>query len=158
MAKAGRKTQPLALKVLNGRHEGVDSGGRPIQQYDAGFERGAPSMPTWLEGEAKNTWRRIVPKLTKMGILKPEDRDAMTAFCVAVANLKEATTIIKEEGMLVETGAGGVKPNPAIQVQNQAMQSIRSLASEFGLTPASESNVAIVGESTTNNVENNPFA
>lgn len=159
MAKTGRKTKPLALKVLNGRHEGVDSGGRPIAQYDAGFERGAPSMPSWLTGEARNTWRRLCPRLTKLGILKPEDRDAFAAYCIAVQNLKKATQLIEEEGLVTETAAGNPKTNPAVSLQAQAMNTIRQFASEFGLTPASESNVAVVGEAKKkDNDADNPFA
>ena len=53
-----------------------------------------------------------------------------------------AQECINEEGVLIETERGARKLNPAFTVLTQSQNTIRAFAHEFGLTPASESNVA----------------
>ena len=155
MGQRGPQKNPLGLRIVNGRGAGRDSGGRRIADDDAGFERGAPAVPKWLTGEALNTWRRIVPKLAKRGIIKPEDRDALAAYCLAVASMRQAQESIDEQGVLIATERGAQKLNPAFTILTQASNMIRAFAHEFGLTPASESNVA---RSDDGEQEDNPFA
>lgn len=156
MGLRGPQKNPLGLRVLNGRGEGRDSGGRRISDDDAGFERGAPVIPTWLQGEARNTWRRLVPKLAARKLIKPEDRDALAAYCLAVASMREAQESINEQGMLISTERGAQKLNPAFTVLVQSQNAIRAFAHEFGLTPASESNIVRGDED--GGQEGNPFA
>lgn len=103
MGLRGPQKTPLQLRVINGRGPDRDAGGRKISDDDAGFEHKAPTVPNWLCGEALNTWRRLVPKLAALGLLKPEDRDALVAYCTAVASLRSAQECINAEGVLIET-------------------------------------------------------
>lgn len=155
MGLRGPQRQPLQLRVINGRGPDRDAGGRKISEDDAGFEHKAPSVPAWLCGEALNTWRRIVPKLARLKLIKPEDRDVLVAYCTAVASMRAAQECINEEGVLIETERGARKLNPAFTVLTQSQNTIRAFAHEFGLTPASESNVAGKAEE---DEEFNPFA
>ena len=156
MGLRGPQKTPLQLRVINGRGPDRDAGGRKISDDDAGFEHKAPTVPSWLCGEALNTWRRLVPKLAALGLLKPEDRDALVAYCTAVASLRSAQECINAEGVLIETERGARKLNPAFTVLTQSQNTIRAFAHEFGLTPASESNVA--GKDEGKDEEYNPFA
>ncbi|MFY3807708.1 hypothetical protein ACOS9C_25865, partial [Escherichia coli] len=61
----GRTAQPAQLKLINGRSDGRDSGGRAVNPGPA-FRRIAPKPPTWLSTEAKAEWRRIVPGLQRL--------------------------------------------------------------------------------------------
>lgn len=155
MGLRGPQRQPLQLRVINGRGPDRDAGGRKISDDDAGFEHKAPQVPSWLCGEALNTWRRIVPKLARLKLIKPEDRDALVAYCTAVASMRSAQECINEEGVLIKTERGARKLNPAFTVLTQSQNTIRAFAHEFGLTPASESNVARKAEE---DEEFNPFA
>lgn len=155
MGLTGRPNNPLGLKVLNGRGNGRDSGGRPIKK-GPDFAREAPSMPSWLEGEARNTWKRTVPELARRGLLKRVDRDALVAYCVAVQTMRDAYRLIADEGLTIEQGTGSRKPHPAFQILAQSQNTIRAFAHEFGLTPASEANIVRGDED--GGQEGNPFA
>ena len=63
---------PPGLRVLSGTSPGRDSGGRLVAKAPA-FERCAPDPPDWLEGEALAEWRRVVPTLESLGLIKAED-------------------------------------------------------------------------------------
>ena len=118
-----RPTAPAALRLLNGRSEGRDSGGREVKPAPS-FRRIAPNPPTWLPREAKAEWRRVAPGLTRLDLLKEEDRAALAAYCVTWAKLADAAR------------------DPDSRQFVALSRELRSWAAQFGLTPAAESNVA----------------
>ncbi|MEU1159001.1 phage terminase small subunit P27 family, partial [Streptomyces sp. NPDC005918] len=65
----GRTAQPAALKLISGRGNGTDSGGRKVNPGPA-FRRIAPNPPSWMSPEAKAEWRRVTPGLQRLDILK----------------------------------------------------------------------------------------
>lgn len=148
-----RRPQPLSLRVLNGRSEGRDSGGRPLET-PLTTDRRAPRMPSWLPDGAKRCWRRVVPALDAMHVLKPADCDALVAYCIAVNLMEESAKIIAAEGMTVKAN-GSIKPHPAVSTLNSSMKQVKAFAVEFGLTPASES--SITGIQPTQPDQYNPF-
>jgi len=139
----GRRPQPAQLKLLNGRGNGKDSAGRPVNLGPA-FVRQAPDPPSWLEGEALAEWRRIVPELDRLRMLSGLSRSSLTAYCVMVATHSAATAVIAREGLMVTT-ARGPRPHPALAVQRAAGAELRRWAVEFGLTPASEQRIPTAG-------------
>jgi len=111
----GRRPQPAALRLLNGRGPGKDSAGRTVNTGPA-FVRRAPDPPSWLEGEALAEWQRIVPELERLRLLSGPSRSSLTAYCVMVATHSAATAVITREGLMVTT-ARGPRPHPALAVQ-----------------------------------------
>lgn len=112
-------------------------------------------MPSWLDGEAKAEWRRIVPELRRLGLLTLIDRSALSAYCQAWAELRIATERLGKEGRVIERQLFsrdgeplGVKllQNPAFAQQNAAMDKIKKFLVEFGLTPASRSRMSVQPE------------
>lgn len=128
--------RPAALKLLGGRGPGRDSGGRVVADPPA-FVRTAPNPPTWLPAEARAEWRRVVPQLDRLHLLKPEDRAALSAYCLAWARLVEANRIVAAEGVLA-TGPQGRTKHPAVGVAEGAARELRSWCVEFGFTPSAE--------------------
>lgn len=145
----GRPAQPATLLLLNGRKEGQDSAGRPVPKAPL-FKRLAPNPPTWLSREAKAEWRRIVPGLTRLDLVKPEDRAALASYCQIWARLVAAYRDIEKNGSTVRNestrkdGTSSVwwTKNPAVAVAEQAETRLRQYANDFGLTPAGERNVS----------------
>lgn len=156
--------QPATLLLLNGRGEGKDSAGRPVATPPA-FKRLAPNPPTWLSREAKAEWRRIVPGLTLLDLVKPEDRATLAAYCQIWARLVAAYRDIDKNGSTVRNestrkdGSTSVwfTKNPAVAVAEQAETRLRQYANDFGLTPAGERNVSKRDDDRGDN-EANPFA
>lgn len=155
MGRRGPQKAPLKLRVLNGRGEGRDSGGRRVEK-PADFTRESPEMPDWLPDEAQNEWRRIVPSLADRGMLKDGDFGALVSYCMAVWQLREAVEELKANGSLVTPGKESLKAHPAVAALRNAQSTIRSFAHEFGLTPAAEANVA--GKDDEDGESDNPFS
>lgn len=136
----GRTAQPAALKLIKGRGEGKDSAGRPVNPGPA-FKRLPPNPPSWLTPEAKAEWKRVVPSLSRLDLLKPEDRAALAAYCEAWATFVAATQQVKKEGLTINAKQGTL-PHPAVGIARAAGRELRSWAAHFGLTPSTEQALA----------------
>lgn len=143
-----RATAPASLRLVKGRSEGRDSGGRKVTPPPT-FQRVAPKPPTWLSAEAAREWRRVAPGLTRLDLLKPEDRASLATYCETWAMFVLAQRDVARNGLtLVQTtttreGATIEKPvaNPAVAIARAASRDLRAWAGQFGLSPAAESNV-----------------
>jgi P27 family predicted phage terminase small subunit len=99
----------------------------------------------WLTGEALKEWNYIAPKLEMGGVLSDWDRNALAAYCKACASYVEAVQAIERISgtgrMLVRTSNGNLVQNPLIGVKNKALENMRRLGDEFGLTPSSRARI-----------------
>lgn len=145
----GRPAMPASLLLLNGRGDGQDSAGRPVPTPPA-FKRLAPNPPTWLSREAKAEWRRVVPGLERLDLVKPEDRATLATYCETWARFVSATRDIHKNGLVVVnrairkdgTESEWTTKNPSVAVAEAAATQLRHYANDFGLTPAGERNVS----------------
>lgn len=141
--------QPHSLLLLNGRGEGQDSAGREIATPPP-FKRLAPEPPEWMSLEAADEWARVVPGLSRLDLVKPEDRAALTAYCELWSRWVTAIRDTHANGLTVRNestrkdGTSSVwwTKNPAVAIAEQAETRLRQYANEFGLTPAGERNVS----------------
>lgn len=160
---AAPSPRPAGLRLLSGRSEGRDSGGRPVAPPPA-FRRIPPKPPTWLSREAKAEWKRVVPGLSRLDLLKEEDRAALTTYCETWATYVEALRDMRKNGLTVEntstrkdgTESTWITKNPSVAVAERASQQLRFWAHEFGLTPSAESRVTQGGAD--DEPDDNPFA
>lgn len=147
------KPRPVALKLIEGRGNGRDSGGRKVAEVPR-FVRLPPVAPEWLPVEAAAEWARVVPELARLELLKPVDRAALTAYCLAWDRLVEAQRLVTDEGVLGENSQGRVR-HPAVAVVEAASKELRAWAAEFGFTPSAENKLAV---KESDNDEGDPFA
>lgn len=158
MAAKGRRgvtvRTPARLKLLEGTRPGRDSGGRAVR-LPPGFRRLPPEPPPWLSGAALDEWHRVVPELQRLGLTKPSDAAALTAYCLAWQRMVDGQAIIAAEGLLGENSQGRVR-HPAVAVVEAASKEIRAWAAQFGLSPAAEAGLAV--PEITDGGDDNPFA
>jgi P27 family predicted phage terminase small subunit len=145
---------PATLKLVEGRGNGRDSGGRPIKATPV-FKRLPPDMPGILWGDAKDEWERVVPELARLELVKPNDAAALAAYCLAWQRMCQAQRQIDEKGLTQETSQG-VGVSPWVRVVEAASKELRAWAHEFGFTPAAESALG-AGEKADGD-DSNPFA
>lgn len=158
-----RTAQPAALKLLHGRGNGMDSGGRKVVT-GPGFRRIAPEAPEWLSPEAAAEWDRVVPGLQRLDILKEEDRAVLAAYCETWARFVEATRDVQSNGLTItnhSTRKDGSESewtttNPAVGIAKAAGQELRAFAAHFGLTPSTEAALS-KGGSGGDEEDDNPF-
>lgn len=150
----GRPPKPPQLQLLSGVREGRDSGGRRVKTPPP-FRRIPPRPPTWLSREAKAEWRRVVPGLQRLDLLKEEDRAMLAAYCETWAVFVAATRLVQQEGLTKTLPNGRKLQHPAVGVARTAGRELRAFASMFGLSPASEQVLSTPGSS---DGDDNPFA
>lgn len=148
-----RPPQAAALQLLKGRGEGTDSGGRKVRTPPA-FRRIPPKPPSWLSREAAAEWRRVVPGLSRLDLLKEEDRATLTAYCETWATFVAATRRVRAEGLTYEAKQGTL-PHPAVAIARNAGRELRAFGNLFGLSPSAEMNLGKVGDG---EEVDNPFA
>lgn len=107
-------------------------GVKPKLQRDRDPLTRVPPAPKWLGDEARAEWKRVLPRLVEDRVVTKADLAGVEAFCVAAGRVRDLERAIQA------SGGADVK---LMRLQNQAMQTARQLASEFGLSPTSRARV-----------------
>jgi len=129
----GRRPKPTALKKLQG-----NPGRRPLNELEPKPARGLPPCPDFLQGEARRHWDEIGPQLEAMGVLAEIDGTMLAAYCQAYAQWRDALEKLKL-GTIIKAPSGYPVLSPYCYLANKAMQIMRGIAQEFGMTPSSRS-------------------
>jgi P27 family predicted phage terminase small subunit len=135
----GRKPKPTLLKVLDG-----NPGKRPLNDREPQPPQGVPDRPVWLDAEAQAEWDRVTGELEMMGLLSLADRAALAAYCTAWSRWVEAEAMVKKFGTIVKSPEKGFPmKSPYLTIADQALETMRKLMVEFGLTPSSRSRIRV---------------
>lgn len=137
----GRRPKPTALKLLEG-----NPGKQKLNDREPDPGKDIPRCPDWLMDEAKNEWYRLADRLNAMGVLSEVDMTAFATYCQAWARWKEAQQQIDTYGSIFVTDKGYQQQSPWVGIANTAHKLMLTTASEFGLTPASRSKIAVAAE------------
>jgi len=130
--KQGRKPKPTKLKLLEG-----NPGRRPIRKDEPDPPPAIPSCPDHLSLEAKREWERVTPLLEKLGLLSQIDGAALSLYCQAWGRWVEAEEALRTYGVMVKSPNGFPMQSPYLAVANRAMEQIRAMLTEFGMSPSS---------------------
>lgn len=147
--------KPAALKLISGRGNGTDAGGRKVKT-PPNFKRIAPKPPTWLTREAAAEWRRVVPGLQRLDLLKEEDRGTLVAYCETWATFVQATRDLKAARSLTMLNPMGMRvARPEVAIARNAAKELRAFSNLFGLSPSAEMALGKVTDD--DGEEDNPF-
>lgn len=151
----GRKGAHPTLKLLNGRSEGKDSAGRPVEEPPP-FAREQPKKPEHLSEDASWLWDQVCEQMKTVGVLKPLDASGLEVACETFARWREAVRFRQESGLLAKNSQG-VVASPWVGIEERAGRDFRAWCSEFGFTPAAEKN--LIAETAGNSGSKaNPYA
>lgn len=117
-------------------------GTKPNLREDRDALRGDMPPPEWLSDDAKAEWSRVVPILVERRILTEADLGSLENYCVSIGTVRQCERDIREFGLVMRTEKG-VKKNPAVAIQSDAMTRARLLGAELGLTPVSRSRPSV---------------
>lgn len=134
--RSGRKPLPANIHILNG-----NPSKKPAAALMAEIRPDVetPEPPDFLTDEALAEWHRICPLLERVGLISGLYRASLAAYCQAWGRYAYAEARIKElreDAMIEQTPSGYRQMGVWLQISNRAAAEIKSLSSEFGLTPA----------------------
>ena len=104
--------------------------------------------PVVLQGVAAAEWDRVVSELVGMGILAAIDTMMLAVYCMEFAEYVDAMRTLEESGrtVVISDKDGNVRDlrnHPAVARANMAFRNLRSMGSEFGLTPVSRERITV---------------
>jgi len=139
----GRKPKPFALKVLQG-----NPGHQSLNDNVPKPKEGIGPCPKWLSRGAKAEWRRLVAELGPLGMLTRVDRDSLSAYCTCLVQWKECVDFIEKNGKTIvfRNDKGETKYVQTVPQAGLAMKlldQLKSIGSEFGLTPLSRGRLSV---------------
>lgn len=146
-AASGRKSAPAHLKLVKGRGNGRDSGGRVVPPPPP-FARSIPAKPDDLSPAASAMWDAIVAALPDAHLLKPIDGYALQVGCETFARWYEAKKmrLAQPQNGLLSKNSQGLVVSPLVRVESEASREFRAWCAEFGLTPAAEVKISAGGD------------
>ena len=100
-----------------------------------------PRCPAHLGPEAKREWKRISVDLASCGLLTRIDRGALAVYCAAWERWVDAEESLKKYGVMVKAPSGFPMQSPYLTIANRAMQQMKEMLSEFGMSPSSRTRV-----------------
>lgn len=134
--KRGRKNKPVELKVLEGTNR------QDRMNHDApDVKAEIPVAPSFLGDDAKEEWDQISVELYGLGLLSKIDRAALAAYCQSFDRWAKSERELAEQKLISKTSNGNEIQNPLVGIANKAMENMRKFLVEFGMTPATRSNV-----------------
>lgn len=137
---AGRRPKPTQLKVITG-----NPGKRPLNTKEPkpAVKRLVP--PAWLDPKARYAFQELEKILGEdMRVLTGADRMALELLCDVYSEYREARDVILRDGSTyeVETEQGSyVRPRPEVAIAADAWKRVKSMLTEFGLTPSSRTRI-----------------
>jgi P27 family predicted phage terminase small subunit len=128
---ASPKPVPTKLRILRG-----ETKPSRINANEPYPREGLPTCPENVTKEVREIWDYTLDGLAYMGLAAGIDRDALVAYCSAVAAHRVAAARIEDKGLFTNGPHGETTANPAWRIMNEAANQIRQFAGQFGLTPS----------------------
>ena len=100
--------------------------------------------PSWLPTSALTEWKRVEPLLKKDFPISESDYSLLVSYVLLFARIKTCEDNIRKYGTFMKNKSNGQrKPNPAINVQSQAIRDLKSIATSLGMTLEARHRLAI---------------
>ena len=137
----GRKKTSDASKRLRGTDQPCRMDGELIPMATA------TTLPKakGLKGTAKKLYQLVGTELASKGLLDVVNLDLLVAYCREMALYQDLMKDLETEGVIIKvaTKTGTITQiNPKRKVAENALVAAKTLAAEFGLSPASRARVA----------------
>ena len=146
MGKRGPAPTPAKILQLRGTYRKDRDAPNPV---DPPRPAKPPACPTWFARDvpwgklARAEYRRLSRELLELGLLTEIDRDALLAYCDAVARWRYWRAELGRLGSWNQvTESGYVAPRPEVSYMNKALEDARRWGALFGLSPSDRRNVS----------------
>ena len=129
------------FKLLKG-----NPGNRPLNKQEPKPRTDTPRCPSWINKDAKEKWKELVPKLKQMGVLTYVDGDALANYCQTWSRWRAAEEFIQRHGdvLPIKDDKGRIKylqQVPQVAIARNLIQILNRYQQEFGLTPSARTRI-----------------
>lgn len=132
----GRKPTASVVKLITG-----NPGKRAFNKQEAKPPPAVPEPPIILKGDALREWRRVTVLLADVGLITKLDRAVIAAYCQAWARWLECERMLASTGMIMRTPNGYPAYSPYLSAANKAMDQLRHLSEQIGLSGSARSRI-----------------
>ncbi len=136
----GRPCKPTALKLLKGT---LRNSRQNPNEPKPNCVRIAPSPSYNLGKYGLKEWRRVTNVLIDAKILSEADFSLLEAYCYQYGLMREAQSILGEEGILIKSKRGGARTHPCLKIQNDAYDRMLKIGIIFGLGPGVRNKISL---------------
>lgn len=136
MGLRGPAPKPTAIKKREGTYRRDRAAHREPKPRVA-----IPPVPKWLGREGRKEYRNAARLLVQLRVLTEADAMALAAYAHQYEKWREAEDAVAIEGTVLVSEKGGAYINPRQNVANVALRNMRSIMSEFGMTPSSRTRI-----------------
>lgn len=130
----GNKPTPTATKKAKG-----NPGRRPLNKTEPTAGK-CPNKPGHIQGVSSKLWDDLCQLLETMGVLDKADGLALEMLCEAYGEWRRNMDVVnKHGGVYTTTNIAGdkiIRQLPQVAHASDAWKRLRSMLSEFGLTPS----------------------
>ena len=135
----GRKPKPTVLKILYG-----NPGKRRLPTDEPQPPLEIPHPPDHLDEVARKEWTRITRLLNDLGMIAQLDMAGIAAYCVSFSRWADAERRVAKHGIIViSPDKKFPMKSPYLCVAESAMEAMRKMLSEFGLSPTSRARLHV---------------
>ncbi|QQS08686.1 MAG: phage terminase small subunit P27 family [Phycisphaerales bacterium] len=140
------------LKLVAG-----NPGGRKLNVQEVVPPPGDAEAPEHLDERARLVWDQVVPKLTRIGLARSVDGEALARYCQMIVLWRDATAFIEKNGRSYPVRADSGNPKkpgkiirfsafPEISMVLRLSRDLLAIEREFGLTPSARSRIQVAAE------------
>ena len=142
MPKRGPPKTPAAML----KDRGTFRKDRHSDDVDQAAKVAVPKPPEHLTDRAKEAWRKLGPKLAKVGLLTELDGMGMEVLCQAYADTVDVAQKLGEESLVVTVGENNTPmANPLVGIVAKNLATLKWALTQFGLTPAARTGIRTGG-------------
>jgi len=94
-----------------------------------------PQAPVQRSAAAREEWRALAPIAAKAGTLSPDTARAFAFLVEILATERASAAIVSNEGCVVKSASGTLKPHPAVRSLEAARNQAAPLLRKFRLLP-----------------------
>lgn len=146
---AGRRPVPNVIKMLRGTDQPCR-----INKKEPKPKSDNIAMPAGMSKQAQKHWDLVSKQLKEAGILTNLDVHALEIYCESYALWKDATDKINTHGAVVKGNNGFPVRSPYLMVAQRGFDQMRTMLTEFGMTPSSRTRVNSTDEKSDNPFDN----
>jgi P27 family predicted phage terminase small subunit len=132
----GRKSIPGEVKIL----QGTEKKCRKRETMAVEKVSKVPPPPAWFTKLGKKIYKDVAGELSSNGVLQKIGLPILVSYVHQIALHLQMEQELVTEGKVIE-GKKGPFVNPKHNISMDALDAARRIASEYGITPASQSRI-----------------